>query len=132
MDIIEFSEYMFISNKENKVIHLDLIGIENNKDLFLFFIDLFCKGLVLCYGENNSVNFDDLDIEKFAHIKTKMANAGIHITLEMIDNPIELPTSINSQDIENESDNKPLEDYIFKIYKGYHTYYITFKLTRTL
>jgi hypothetical protein len=129
-DIIAFSKYMFLENKNNKIIRLDLQGIENNKDLFLFFIDLFCKGIIVCYGINNTVNFDDLDNEKFNFIKQKMFNAGIIINLNISQNIINLPTHINSSEIDAEIDNKQLEEYIFKIYKEFQIYEITFSLTR--
>lgn len=129
-DILEFATYMFLENKLNRIIRLDLQGIENNKDLFLFLIDLFCKGLVICYGENNTVNFDDLDITKFNNIKQKMLNAGIIINLNIIENLFSLPTHINSTEIDSEFDNKELEEYIFKIFKGYQIYEITFSLVR--
>lgn len=130
--ITEFSEYMFKNNIHNRKIQLNLEGIENNKDLFLFFIDLFCKGLVICFGENNSVDFDTLDLDKFSYIKTKMQNAGIHINLNIEQNPIHMMTSINSQEIDCEDPNKPVHEYIFKIYKGALTYNITFTLGRVL
>lgn len=131
-DITEFSEYMFLHNINNRKIQLNLEGIEDNKDLFLFFIDLFCKGLVLCYGQNNSVDFDTLDLDKFAHIKTKMGNAGIIINLSIVDNPIFMATSINSAEIDAQDCNKSISEYVFKIYKGNHTYNITFILGRVL
>lgn len=131
-DITEFSEYMFKNNTYNRKIQLNLEGIEDNKDLFLFFIDLFCKGLVLCYGNNNTVDFDTLDADKFAHIKTKMANAGIHINLSIKDNPIYMPTSINSDEIDSQDSDKPIHEYVFKIYKAQHTYHITFTIGRVL
>ena len=130
-DILEFATYMFFENKDNRLIRLNLQGIENNKDLFLFLIDLFCKGLVICYGINNTVNFDDLDINKFNNIKQKMFNAGIIINLELIQTDVALPTHINSAEIDSESDNKELEDYIFKIYKDTQIYEIRFSLVRT-
>lgn len=131
-DITAFSEYMFQTNIHNRKIQLILEGIENNKDLFLFLMDLFCKGLVLCYGVNNSVDFDSLDLDKFAYIKSKMGNAGIHIHLDVKENPIHMPTSINSEEIDAESPDKPVDQYIFKIYKGQHTFNIRFALDRVL
>ncbi len=130
-DILEFATYMFLTNKDNKIIRLNLQGIENNKDLFLFLIDLFCKGLVICYGDNNKVNFDDLDVNKFNNIKQKMLNAGIIINLEIIQNVISVPTHINSSEIDSEVEDKNLEDYIFKIYKDLQIYEIRFSLART-
>lgn len=72
MEIGAFAEYMFRTNTGDRIIQLNLEGIENNKDLFLCFIDLFCKGLVLCYGMGSkSIDFDCLTIERFAYMKKK-------------------------------------------------------------
>lgn len=129
-DIIAFTEYMFRKNTNNRPIHLNLEGIESNKDLFLFFIDLFCKGLVVCYGVNNKVNFDDLNMDKFAYIKQKMANAGIQIDLNVKQHPTELQTFINSDEIDAEPEDKELKDYVFKLYNHKTIYEIKFKLGR--
>jgi len=66
MEIGDFAEIMFTKNENNYPIPINFEGIENNKDLFLCFMDLFCKGLIICYGNGNrSINFDDLDLDKF-------------------------------------------------------------------
>jgi hypothetical protein len=59
-----------------------------------------------------------------------MFNAGIIINLNISQNIINLPTHINSSEIDAEIDNKQLEEYIFKIYKEFQIYEITFSLTR--
>jgi hypothetical protein len=119
MEIGEFVEYMFVGNTSDRPIYMDLVGIENNKDLFLFFLDLFCKGLIAKYGNgSSSVNFDDLDVVKFTYLKRKMALAGIILHLDIIqtENAV-FPTAINSEELDAEDDNKPLESYKFKIPK---------------
>lgn len=132
MEIGQFAEHMFLRNKDNKPINLSLEGIENNKDLFLFMIDLFCKGLVLCYGTNNSVDFDSLNVENFAYLKKCMHAAGIVITLDIIELPIPIPTSINGAEIDDDVDDKPLESYVFRIYKNSNMYQIRFSLTHNI
>lgn len=127
-DIAKFVEYMFIDNNKDRLVELCLEGIENNKDLFLFFIDLFSRGLVMCYG--NPLNFDDLDEIKFGYIQKKLANAGIDIHLVITKNPVPLATSINSAEIDEEDNHKPLESYVFRIIKSNYTYHITFSLRR--
>jgi len=126
----EFAEYMFLNNKNNRQIALSLEGIENNKDFFLFFIDLFSKGLVLCYGTNKSIDFDTLDQEKFDHIKKCMSAAGILISLKIEPTLTYTPTSINGPEIDELPEDLPISDYIFKIYKGSLVYQIQFLLTR--
>lgn len=129
MEIGEFAEYMFVTNTSDRSIYMNLEGIENNKDLFLCFIDLFCKGLILKFGNGaTSINFEDLNLDKFSYLKIKMAQAGICIHLDIQENEIELPTSINGEEIDNEDENKPLESYIFKICNGKTNYHIHFSL----
>jgi hypothetical protein len=131
MEIGDFSEIMFVRNTDNIPLHINFQGIENNKDLFLCFIDLFCKGLVICYGNGNkSINFEDLDQEKFNNIRTKMACAGIIVNMDIIECPIKLPVSINSQEIEDKYDMNPLESYYFKIFNYPYIYVINFNLER--
>jgi hypothetical protein len=133
MEIGNFAEYMFKTNKVNKIINLNLVGVENNKDLFCCFIDLFCKGLILCYGQGNTIDFDELDLEKFSYLKTKMECGGIIIKLDIIENPDPCPmTYINSVDIDNAPDNLPLESYCFKIFKENKIYHIYFSLEHRL
>lgn len=132
MDIIEFAEHMFVRNRDDRKIALNLQGIENNKDLFMFMIDLFCKGLILCYGDGKSIDFESLTVEKFDHVKRKMANAGIVIKLSVIENETYMPTRVNSAEIEAMPENDPLESYNFKIHHGYNTYLLHFGLSHSV
>lgn len=131
MEIGDFAEIMFTKNENNYPVLINFEGIENNKDLFLCFMDLFCKGLILCYGNGNrSINFDDLDLEKFKYIQTKMMNSGIVIHMNV--EPVEylLNTSINSDEIESQPDDLSLESYHFKIYNNFLIYDMSFELNR--
>lgn len=131
MEIGDFAEIMFTKNENNYPVPINFQGIENNKDLFLCFMDLFCKGLIICYGNGNrSINFDDLDLDKFKYIKTKMANAGIIINMNVIKVEYLLTTSINSNEIERQLDDLPLESYHFKIYNNFFIYDMSFELHR--
>jgi hypothetical protein len=131
MEIGDFAEIMFTKNENNYPVLINFEGIENNKDLFLCFMDLFCKGLILCYGNGNrTINFDDLDLEKFKYIQTKMMNSGIVIHMNVVPVDYELPTSINSNEIESQPDDLSLESYHFKIYNKFYIYDISFELNR--
>jgi len=131
MEIGDFAEIMFTKNENNYPVLINFEGIENNKDLFLCFMDLFCKGLIICYGNGNrTINFDDLDLEKFKYIQTKMMNSGIVIHMNVVPVDYELPTSINSNEIESQPDDLSLESYHFKIYNKFYIYDISFELNR--
>ena len=59
-----------------------------------------------------------------------MANAGIMINLNITNTDETLPTYINGEEIETEEDNKPLDQYVFKIQKQNNIYLISFTLER--
>jgi hypothetical protein len=130
MEIGAFAEYMFVTNTTNRLIQINLEGIENNKDLFLCFIDLFCKGLVLCYGMGSkSIDFDCLTLDRFDSMKQKMKNAGIVVNLDVRENDTFMNTAINSEEIDRSPEDLPIESYKFVINSGYKTYNIWFRLS---
>lgn len=144
IEIDNLVDIIFLKNKNNAIIELTLGGIEDNKDLFYFCLDLFCKGLVILFGDNtNSVIVNSIEMEQFAVIKKKMHNAGIDVTLDIINNytnvsyneehenqneyPPDIPksslypkilVSICNQNISDiqENNNVPLKDYKFDIH----------------
>jgi hypothetical protein len=129
MHINDLATFMFLKNVNNAIVELSLGGVENNKDFFYFCLDLFCKGLVILFGENGKVNVESLTQEQFAIIKQKMSLAGIDVkldvfieqqtTISLLDeappdvDPIK--TSINFNEIDMDDDNKPLSDYVFRL-----------------
>jgi hypothetical protein len=139
LEVSELAEFMFKRNENNVVLELSLGGIENNKDLFYFILDLFCKGLVMMYGnESNSVDVDTITYENFMTIKEKMLCAGININMEHYPNDIELDdgevlemskrTIINIDEINEAPDNKLLNEYVFKLLTLKNQFIIAFNL----
>lgn len=139
MEVSDLADFMFKRNVNNVVLDLSLGGIENNKDLFYFILDLFCKGLVLLFGgEENSVDVDAITLEDFNVVKEKMGCAGININLLVYPSDIELQdgnvvemskrTLLNLDEINNAPDNKPLEEYVFKLLTLKNQYVISFNL----
>jgi hypothetical protein len=149
MHINDLASFMFIKNKNNAIIELSLGGIQNNKDLFFFCLDLFCKGLVHLFGDNGKVHVDQLTMEQFAIVKQKMSLAGIDVILNIIRLPKDIhveyetnldsdvsppdikehPTAINISEIDSELDsNKPMSEYIFKLKMHDIVYNINFQL----
>jgi hypothetical protein len=151
MQINDLANFLFTENINDAIIELSLGGIENNKDLFFFCLDLFCKGLVLLFGTNGKVEVDILDAEKFTIIKKRMRLAGINIllniekiptlennnttTLSLIDDLVSSPpdlveakTAINMTELDLEYDHKPLNEYIFKLKMENFIYNINFEL----
>jgi hypothetical protein len=139
MEVNDLADFMFKRNVNNVVLDLSLGGIENNKDLFFFILDLFCKGLVLLFGgEQKSVDVDSITLDDFGTVKEKMGCAGININLAYYPNDIELQDGevvemskralLNLDEINNAPDNKPLEEYVFKLLTIKNQYIISFNL----
>lgn len=91
----ELVNFMFIENKHNSKIYLDLPsgedGIRDNHDMFTFLLDLLCKGLVTLYGDSDKkIALDNLTSDQMAYVTKKLLNAGVklHVTTkELIDIP---------------------------------------------
>lgn len=133
MNINDFAEFMFTKNVNNAEIFLELGGIEDNKDLFYFCLDLFCKGLIYMFGENGKINIELITYEQFNQVKQKMLLAGIVVNLLYEDisnsNSINKNTIINLDEIEKDENNLNLKDYEFTITTDKLIYKINFDLT---
>jgi len=128
MQIGDFAYFMFKENINNAIIELSLEGIENNKDLFFFFVDLLCKGLVLLYGKDNRIELNLLTLDDFKIIKNKMILAGIQVNLNVEQNIELLLPSVNLEDIESMPNNTDLNKFKFKIIGDEFIYKIDFNL----
>lgn len=134
MKIDHLAEFMFTKNTNNAQLQLSLGGIENNKDLFFFCLDIFCKGLVLMFGNgSNSVNVEDITMDNFSAIREKMLCAGIDVKLTVYpadiddENPVQQP-AINLDDINSNDNDLPLQEYEFKVTTPTMIYIISFNI----
>lgn len=135
MQINDLAEFMFIRNVNNVIIDLCLGGIQNNKDLFYFCLDLFCKGLVLLFGNGgNSVNIEDLTADNFALIRDKMLCAGVDVKLLALPSDIEdaegnpVVAALNLDEINAAVDTLPLSQYEFKVVNQAMLYIVSFDI----
>lgn len=132
IEIEALAKIMFVDNVNDAQIELSLGGIESNKDLFYFCLDLFCKGLVLLFGSNNRVELDKLTIEQFNIVRKKMGNAGVDVKLElyqdMRDDDEKEKVSVNISNLENLGDNLDLKEYAFVIHTPTLVYNVNFEL----
>lgn len=85
IEVDQLAVYMFRTNllQNPKWIQLQISGLENPKDLFCLFLDLFFKGIVIVYGVDNRVYIDELGQEQFQVIAKCMHMAGIQCHLDM-------------------------------------------------
>jgi hypothetical protein len=148
---------MFRRNANNSIIELELNGVEDNKDLFFFLVDLFCKGLVLLFGNNNKVEVENLTMDDFNVVKQKMSLAGVNVVLNIV--PMEAEEEVNDvddnsnnnkeedetapddiepinnyvniNDLEKEPNNKSLKDYVFRLKLSNLIYNINFELSHS-
>jgi hypothetical protein len=132
MEVDDFADFMFAKNINNAQIELSLGGVENNKDLFCFFVDLMCKGLVILFGKDNRIELEQLTIDDFNTAKKKMGLAGIEVILNITPNAENLPVSLNIREIEMFPDNAPIDTYFFKVVGLTMVYEIRFRLVKYL
>lgn len=133
MYVDDLAKFMFKDNINNTIIELSLGGVENNKDLFCFFVDLLCKGLVILYGKDSRVEIDELNMNDFTIVKNKMRLAGIDVLLDAQPNIDRKASGINILDIiETTNDNANLEDFSFKVTCTQMIYRIKFALIHAI
>lgn len=138
MRVEDLAEFVFVKNTNDAKIEMSLGGIEDNKDLFYFCVDLFCKGLVLMFGKGGKVDVDAVSIEQFKSLQSKMANAGIAATLEVYEEVgdgqaecVEKPP-VNLSHIESMPGNMGLKEYNFMIRSPPMIYSVSFDLIRNV
>ena len=131
----ELVRYIFIDNKQDNIVYMNLpygeSGIRDNHDLFVFFVDLLCKGLVMLYGnEDNKVPIDTLTQQQLAYVTAKLKNAGIDLKVmqkEIVTinrNPILVKPRIYK------GDDDTLDSYNLRIVSNNIEYTIAFALLR--
>ena len=130
MNINDFAEFVFIKNVNDALVELSLGGVENNLDLFCFFVDLVCKGLVFLFGKDNKVELDCVTMEDFKKVQHKMHLLGVDVILDVKPNENNIPVSMNVADFENFAPNDDLESYKFKLNTISLLYEVKFKIVR--
>jgi hypothetical protein len=136
MEVEDFAEFMFIRNTDNKPLEVYMGGLDNNKDMYYFCLDLFCKGLVMLFSNNGkSVSIEELSQDDFNLVKAKMACAGINVYLEVAQtSPEDLNNGslTNLKDIDMLGDNMSLENYKFILNTIPYKYIVSFSLFRNI
>lgn len=106
----ELLERIYITNRNNNRIFIEANTLRNAKDLFRFCLDLFCKGLVLCHGdENKRVEVDKLSMQQIQYVIDKLSYTGIMTIVQIL---CKDETTCIEEDTSHKSDSldKPLID----------------------
>lgn len=130
MHINDLASVVFKYNVNDLSLMLSLHGLENHKDLFYFCVDLFCKGLVMMYGNGNSVEIATITQEQFEFLRKKMRNAGIDVKLEVhpdTSNDSNI-ASLNFAAIESLPDDLDVSDYSFELRTSNLVYNVNFHM----
>lgn len=127
VDVGGVAEYIFKKNNES-VIYLEIASLKSTKELFYFLFDVFCKGLIMLFGNQNQVELNTLTTEQFSLAGEKLRYANIKLSIQsfsretaeimdFIDNKSTPKMILNEslKKIFEMQDNEPLEKYQLNI-----------------
>ena len=136
----ELSSYIFIKNRFNKKIIIDIKkGLKNTNDLFHLCLDLFCKGIILMHGCDGKIELNSLTLDDLFAVVNKLENANIHthINIKNVNDMIE-KNIINTSDPRNmithslnytqNCTSENLDDYEFQLIIDDNLYLISFEI----
>lgn len=133
-EILELVKFVFSDNRHNNRMVIESSDFKDNRDLYFFCIELTMKGLSYLYGdENGKVDIEDLTLEQLDNVKTKLSNAAIELTVDIVPLDDTIETSENTEivydipykDLERKS---KLEEYSLNLIKKKNLYNIKFKI----
>ena len=140
IDVSEVAKYIFKINTDKEII-LNVKSIKTSRDLFFFLFDIFCKGIIILYGENNKMKLNDLQPYQFDEIKDKLKYAHIKLNMEMFDKDTAILLDLLSEQIDEKNiiqksiddimlmgDNEELDKYIFNLYMNETLFCINFNI----
>lgn len=143
IDVDELATFIFKKNTENKELYLNIRSLKTTKELFFFLFDIFCKGIILLFGENNKMKLNSLEPYQFELIKENMKCAHILLTMTTYDESTAklldlIPKNVKEKNVIQDSinditrmeDNEPLTDYVFKLFMNETLFCINFDIIR--
>jgi hypothetical protein len=123
---------LFKHNINNAKIDITIPELRNAKELFLFLLDLLCKGLVYMFGAiehgKSSVLLDDITMEQLEFAKQKMKCGGVLLNVKTIPNQTNLPCATNMGKLLEQSDDSPLSSYSLDIVTKSFIFIVSFDL----
>lgn len=142
INVQDLAHYIFKTNvTEQNEIFLDIKSIKNTKDLFFFCFELFCKGLIILYGNAQSkLLLNNVTMEQFQEVDKYMRYA--HIRLHIItyeQSMAEIMDVISTTDekgvicetidkLSSSNENDRIEEYTFNIMINDVVYVIYFTI----
>jgi hypothetical protein len=127
MHVDDLAEFLYVKNKSNARINLDLQGIEDIKDLFCFCIDLLCKGLIYVCN-NTNIDLDTITEDKFKLTSDKLSRTGIQTNLSINPNIENLPSQVDMGIAFTNPAITNLCDHEFKIVTINNVYKVKFEI----
>ena len=132
LGIDELASFVFLGNKNDRRIDLQIChGLETAKELFCFFLDMTCKGLVLLFGRDGRVELPDVTAEQLQEVQAKLELMGVRceIVLEKLDYvPCFLEVLHRMHKLARSPEGLPLEDYAYEIVCHDMLYTVKFRL----
>ena len=152
----ELLEKIYHTNTSNSRLFIEANSLRSTKELFRFCLDLFCKGLVMCHGdENRKVEIDKLSLLQIQQVIDKLSYTGIMTVVRVLTkegkntNNLEIDLeeeTLNTSLLDKQSvdaytilrksveliytspENNKLQDYNFNILVGDCVYSISFEI----
>jgi hypothetical protein len=132
VDINQLAHFVFVRNVDDAVVEVSLEGLSTSKDLFYFCLDLFCKGLVLMFGDaNDQVNLASLSLEDFQKLQKRMLLAGIKVHLNVEETNSSQP-KVDIGEIELMPENLNISEYVFKVQMPSMMYKVSFEMVHSI
>jgi hypothetical protein len=94
VDYTQLLSFIYTENN-NKRCFLQTPQLNNTKELFCFCLDLFCKGILICHGnETKNVNLEELTLDQMKLVIDKLSMTGIMTIIEIQ----QLNTKVNDEE----------------------------------
>lgn len=78
----QLAEFIFKKNTSKKLINIEVDGIKDTKDMFMFCVELLYHGIsIMCGGP--PINLDEMSHADFAQIKEHLLLAGIEVHVDV-------------------------------------------------
>ena len=144
IDVSELANYIFVHNIHDNDILININCLKTQKELFFLLFDLFCKGIILMYGENNRMTLNTLNMEQFDEVKRKLKCARIHLNLILYDKEMAELLDLIPKDMDDNyerniityslakiraaDDNIDLKEFVFQLFMNNTLYCIHFDI----